>query len=351
MLALLVGFAVAPLPAAAGPVLDAQLQAISRNLSLDESQAAGISQTPDGMVSMFVQGDLDEAEIQGLGGSGGSADAPYRTMRIPAAQLAKFLQLKGLRFAQLARPTEYQMVASVPATGASALWGGTHGVYTGLTGKGIIVGIVDSGIDLKHQDFKTVLGTTRLLYLWDQTKNFTAPAPFTYGGEWTAAQINAGACTETDGIGHGTFLASIAAGNGRGTGGGQLPYQYVGMAPEADLIVVNAFASDTYLVDGVEYILRKAQALGKPAVILIASGVRQGPHDGTDPAELRISSLLGTYGPNRLVVAAAGNYGNVPVHAQLNVQRTTTNTATLRIPSGIYKYRKSAPPSACRNGP
>jgi len=335
LLALLVGLAAFALPAVAAPVLDGQLATIARTLALDESQAGSFAQTPDGMVSMFVQGDLDEAQIQGLGGAAGSADAPYRTVRIPAAQLAKFLQLKGLRFAQLARATEYQTIASVPSTGASALWGGSHGSYTGLTGKGVIVGIVDTGIDLKHQDFKNPDGTTRLLYLWDQTKNSTPPAPFTYGTEWSAAQINAGQCTESDGIGHGTFMAGVAAGNGRATGGGQPNYQYVGMAPEADIIVVSAFAADTYLVDGIEYILRKAQALQKPAVILIASGVRQGPHDGTDPAELRISSLLGTYGPNRLVVAAAGNYGNVPIHAQVTVQHSTTNTVTVRVPAGV----------------
>ena len=138
------------------------------------------------------------------------------------------------------------------------------------SGRGVVVGIVDTGIDLAHADFRAASGQTRIKYLWNQPWSGTPPAGFNYGAEYSEAQINAGGANHHDDDGHGTHVAGIAAGNGRATGNGYAAYRYVGMAPEADLIVVKMRNSDSDLINGVNYVFTRAAAMGKPAVALVA---------------------------------------------------------------------------------
>lgn len=314
--------------------LDPHLSRLQQRMTIEGDAERAAADLPDGMVSMFVSGDVDENLVIALGGGVVGSDSPYRTVRVPAVALQQFLASQGLQSARLAQKYEPQTIGSVPATGASSYWSVTPtGTFSGTTGKNIIVGIIDTGIDYRHKDFKKADGTTRVLNIWDQTKNATPPSGFTYGTEWTAAQINANQCTQTDGNGHGTFVAGVATGNGRGTIPGLAAFRYVGMAPEADLVVVNAIMYDTYFADGVKYVFQKAQALGKPAVCLIASGRRTGPHDGTDPSEQMISSLVTTHGPNKLVVNAMGNFGAANFHAKSTPRSGVPGVVTFTLPT------------------
>ncbi|MBK6521297.1 MAG: S8 family serine peptidase [Sphingobacteriaceae bacterium] len=85
-------------------------------------------------------------------------------------------------------------------------------------GTGIIMGIIDSGIDFNHPDFKDGSGNSRINFIWDQNQSVgsATPMPYNYGIEWTAAQINASVCTHNDNAnyGHGTHVSGTAAGNG-----------------------------------------------------------------------------------------------------------------------------------------
>ena len=108
----------------------------------------------------------------------------------------------------------------------------------GVTGKGVIVAIMDRGIDYTHPDFLNADGTTRIKMMWDMSaQNLCAagnPAPVAY----TEAQINAALKSNTplgerDAVGHGTVTAGIAAGNGSALG--KASAQYAGIAPQADL--------------------------------------------------------------------------------------------------------------------
>ena len=111
-----------------------------------------------------------------------------------------------------------------------------------LLGKGVLIGIVDSGIDYENPDFRNEDGTTRILALWDQTiQNGKPPEGYHIGTEFTSSeQINEALHMEVreeryrivpsrDTSGHGTAVAGIAAGNGRGSKNGK----YRGVAPEA----------------------------------------------------------------------------------------------------------------------
>jgi len=200
---------------------------------------------------------------------------------------------------------------SVPETGADA----RHAA--GNKGAGVVVGVVDSGIDWSHEDFRTGGSgepDSRILYIWDQADSLgPAPAGFGYGTEWTQAQIEAGTPREVDDNGHGTHVSGIAAGDGSSSGAG-----LVGMAPEADIVLVKftgdtAAAFEENVTDGVSYIFDRAGSLGKPAVVNLSLGDHWGPHDGTGSWDMALDALVG--GPGKVIVAAAGNEGDMAIHA------------------------------------
>jgi subtilisin family serine protease len=199
-------------------------------------------------------------------------------------------------------------------------------VYQGLlndgkvyTGKGVLVGVYDSGIDFKHPDFrvKTDLTKSRIVALWDQTVSGTKPANFNYGAEWTQAEINDELdgipsnklAAHTDEIGHGTHVTGTAAGN-------------KGIAYEADIVFVKGslsgaegFASlSTEIIDGVKYIYDKAVEINKPCVVNLSLGTHTGaPHDGTSLLETALDNLVNSR-PGFIIVAAAGNEGDSYIH-------------------------------------
>jgi subtilisin family serine protease len=182
-------------------------------------------------------------------------------------------------------------------------------------GQGAIVGVVDTGIDPAHEDFKTADGTgSRILYIWDQNT----------GEECTQATIESGGCGHVDADGHGTHVAGCAAGNGRAPVNGGPTYQYVGVAPEANIITVATTFYNDEILDGIEYIFSKAHQLGMPAVVNLSLGGQDGPHDGTDPFDVAMDALAG---PGQIVVTSAGNEGDpaYPIHQYAEHQGSDVN--------------------------
>lgn len=178
------------------------------------------------------------------------------------------------------------------------------------TGKDVIIGYIDSGLDHTHEDFKNEDGTSRVLYYWDHSLGYDidrTPVKYGYGQVWTNADIDAGICGSSDGSAHGTTVTGTGSGNGRATG------THKGVAPESDIIIVETnFSLPNWtlsIADGVDFIFSMADSLGKPAVVNTSLGTYLGSHDGTDPAAAMIDSLLNDK-PGRIVVAAAGNSGN-----------------------------------------
>jgi len=179
-----------------------------------------------------------------------------------------------------------------------------------FTGKGVIVGYIDTGIDYNHLDFKNADGSTRVLYYWDHTLGYDVlltPGKYGYGQVWDSAAINNGACTSLDNNAHGTTVSGAGSGNGLATG------THKGVAPDSDIIIVESdlgLANWTLsIADAVDFIFSMADTLGKPVVVNASLGDYLGSHDGTDPAAQIIDSLLDDM-PGRIMVAAAGNSGN-----------------------------------------
>ena len=195
-----------------------------------------------------------------------------------------------------------------------------------LSGRGVLIGIVDSGIDYENPDFRNEDDTTRIAYLWDQSASGISPSGYAAGSEFTREDINAalernnsGSFADTDSTpdgtsdgasdgtpggmlvggagetgtdpdrilsrdtsGHGTAMVGIAAGNGRGSEG----LRYRGAAPESELVIVKmkspqpgGFPRTTELMTGVDYLIRKAQEMRMPVAVNISFGNTYGPHE------------------------------------------------------------------------
>jgi subtilisin family serine protease len=181
----------------------------------------------------------------------------------------------------------------------------------GLTGKGVIVGTVDSGIDPKHPAF-----AGRILRIWDQTLPGSGVTEGGYGAEFTGQQLT----TSRDTAGHGTHVAGIAA---------AADATYRGVAPEADLVIVNSDLQDAHIADGIRYIFRIARDLGRPAVVNLSLGGHADPHDGTDSLSKIIDAESG---PGRIVCCAAGNEGNDNIHGQATVSPNTRGAMRFNVP-------------------
>jgi|GEM_PF-1914862 len=194
---------------------------------------------------------------------------------------------------------------------------------SGFTGRGVVVGVVDSGLDWDHPDFWSSPSDTRILYIWNQTitpvGGENPPPEFGYGVEYDSSDVIAGTPREVDSTGHGTHVMGGAAGDGSATNGLEPAGRYAGLAPDAYLIPVKTTWLDADVVDGVDYIFRRAEALGLPCVVNLSLGSHYGPHDGTGPFEAAIANLTG---PGKMVVGAAGNSGNDPLHARVVVSGT-----------------------------
>jgi subtilisin family serine protease len=182
---------------------------------------------------------------------------------------------------------------------------------TGLTGKGVIIGIIDTGIDAKHPAFGD-----RILRLWDQTLPGPGVNEGRYGAEFQAAQLTISQDTQ----GHGTHVAGIAAG-ADGT--------YTGVAPEAELIIVKSDLQDAHIADGIRYIFRVAGELGRPAVVNISLGSHGDAHDGSDSLSKIIDAESG---PGRVVCCAAGNEGNYNIHGQANIPSGRSRGMRFHVP-------------------
>lgn len=187
-----------------------------------------------------------------------------------------------------------------------------QGARFSLYGQGVLIGIVDSGIDYSLDDFKNPDGTTRIVSLWDQSLDTVGeervPESYGVGVEYTRDDLNRELLDDNvmssddessvqirsqDFSGHGTAVAGIAAGSGN---------VYRGVAPESELIVVkmgtqrqDGFPRTTELMMGIDYVIRKAMELGRPVAINVSFGNTYGAHNGTSLLEKYIDDVSGVW--------------------------------------------------------
>lgn len=283
---------------------------------LQLSQKESLQQTP---LSVLIKGDVNylREELPRLKGTFKFASGNIISATVPADRI-EALSLDPHVFRMEEGHMELQPMNDKMLTNnkIDQVQSGIAPLTQGYDGSGVIVGIIDTGIDLSHQDFKDSLGQTRILWVWDHVlaPGPNAPQPYNYGQQFSAAEINAGLASATDDLSsHGTHVTGIATSNGNSN------IAFKGAAPKAAIIAVklnfnlgdNAWLGS--VADAVKYIFDKADSLNKPCVINISAGSYYGSHDGKDLSAQAIDNLI-TAQNGRSLVAAAGNTGNNAYH-------------------------------------
>lgn len=194
-----------------------------------------------------------------------------------------------------------------------------------LTGEGVLVACIDSGIDYSHPDFRNPDGSSRILRLWDQTIQGDPPEGYFLGTEYTKEEIDAALRANSkremeeivpsrDLSGHGTGVMGIAAGNGAASQG-----VYRGVAYKSDLLVVklgtplsDGFPRTTELMQGIDYAIRQAIGFQMPLALNLSFGNNYGSHSGESLIEAYLDNvaLLG----KTAICVGMGNEGSAAIH-------------------------------------
>ena len=192
-----------------------------------------------------------------------------------------------------------------------------------LTGRGVFVAVIDTGIDIFHPDFIDENGDTRIYELWDQTISGNPPEPFSTGNVYTMEEINKAlhnpngreSWKSRDFSGHGTHVASICAGRG-------------GVAPGAQLVIVKlgdirqkGFPRTTQLMTALQYVINLAVRRRKPVAINISYGHNYGDHRGNSLLETFISQIASQW--KTVICVGTGNEGNSGKHKQGRIDKNT----------------------------
>ena len=231
----------------------------------------------------------------------------YAIVRLPQELIAPFASRTAVEYVE--KPKRLFFALDQSRTAACI-----NQVQTGLfhlKGEGVWVACIDSGIDYRHPDFLRPDGTSRILYLWDQTIPGSPPPGYQLGSLYTREDINralrSGASLEVvpsrDFSGHGTSVMGAAAGNGAASGG-----IYRGPASESDLIVVklgtageDSFPRTTELMQAVDFVVRLAAQKGMPVAVNLSFGNAYGSHSGDSLLETYLDQAAGT---GRCVICA-----------------------------------------------
>lgn len=255
----------------------------------------------------------------------------YAIIRLPESQMDQLAGLAQIEYIEKPKQLFFEAAQGRRASCMLPLQTGrgAAGSRTNLTGAGVLVAVIDSGIDYRHPDFCKEDGTTRIVALWDQTavprEGEAPPRGYFRGVEYKREQINEALrapdrqaalqiVPQTDTSGHGTHVAGIAAGNGRASLGVNR-----GVAYESDLLVVKlgvpgggSFPRTTELMTAVDYCIRKARELLMPLALNLSFGNNYGSHSGTSLLETYLTDISGYWKCN--LVVGSGNEAAKRVH-------------------------------------
>jgi subtilisin family serine protease len=243
------------------------------------------------------------------------------SLLVSRSELLQLLEDRRVAYVESSWRTRPALDASVAAIGADR----AHEATPPVEGEGVIVGFVDTGIDVRHLDFRYDANrdgreeSSRVLALWDQTWGLFGA---TYDREDIEADLASGAGPDTgvvravDRDGHGTHVAGIAAGDGSSSSDG-----FRGVAPRSWIVAVKTTFFTADILEGVAYIFEEAERRGLPAVVNLSLGGQEGPHDGTSAFERGLDELA--QGAGRAIVVSAGNEGDLAIHVSGSLQGGT----------------------------
>lgn len=276
------------------------------------------------MVDVFItlHDSQNTSRITALGGVIGARFTGLVTAQVPVAKLQAIAALDEVEQVSIAEMMESNVDTTRSVTSVNYVAEGLqHGLPANYDGKGVVFGIIDSGIDFNHAAFQDSLGNTRIKCVYMPADNsgtkVTIDGTVLPGSEFDSTRI-ASLTTDLTSSAHGSHTAFIGAGSHCG--------QYSGMAPGAD-IVMCALAgknTDVNIANSVKYITQYAKRVGKPCVISVSMGARRGPHDGTS----KLCKIYDEVGKNDAVVCLAnGNLGSLKryIHHKFSGMNTATS--------------------------
>lgn len=295
------------------------------NMSADSGLYTGYDAADDTWeLIVKYNGDIQKI-ANSLGGSAVILLGGYAIVTMPQKNVEKFAGFLEVEYIEKPHRLFFADRQAIERSCIYYVWDAPYN----LSGRGVIVAVIDSGIDWKNADFRNVDGTTRILRLWDQTvasdrSGYAPPLGYNIGTEYTDDMINAALSGEAaalralnmsrDYSGHGTFVAGTATGNGNGA------QQYRGVAYESDIIVVKLgdseqrqFPRTTRLMEAVNYCIMEAEKLSRPVVINLSFGNNQGSHDGTDLLSAYLNAASDVW--KNVIVCGSGNEAGSGIHA------------------------------------
>ncbi|HBR32963.1 MAG TPA: hypothetical protein DD733_12880 [Clostridiales bacterium] len=274
----------------------------------------------EGFLELIIKynGDISMVAME-LGADIEILNSDYAIITIHISRIQQIYNYSEVEYIELPKLLTYFLSESLGRACISAVQSTQR---FGLTGAGVIIGIIDSGIDYTHPDLLNDDNTTRIISIWDQTIQGTPPSGFRNGTEFTKTQLNTALASDDpftivpsrDDEGHGTAVSGIAAGNGRTSNGRER-----GAATKAELIVVKlghrgteSFARTTEIMRAIKYITDKAEQLNMPVSINLSYGTNDGSHAGDSLFETYIDSMSQTW--KTVISAATGNEGTAGHH-------------------------------------
>ena len=284
---------------AASPVMQRLSEAVERLRGGGALAETGAPDAPGGTVSVLFRvsdpawqpssapGLVVHSRTAGIISAEGSRDALRLLLRDPRVMSIEESRPGGTSECTVSMPLVNVNVRSE--------YEGPSGAVYIEQGDKALVAVIDDGIDIHHEAFLSPDGTSRIVGIWHQTKAGTPPPGFTYGSYYDAAAIAAAVAQKRDpGIGrneegHGTHVASIAAGRRCGAFWG-------GAAPAASLLVVitdntSSIGYSRPHADALTFIDAEATRLGLPVVVNVSQGMNSGAHDGKSPLEARFNAF------------------------------------------------------------
>lgn len=252
-------------------------------------------------VFLFVKENFKSSKLKTYGFLSGSSTKTILTGLAPIDKIELISTHPSVKYISIGDIVKPTMDSAKNKTRVSLIHQGFQ-LSQSYFGDGVVVGIVDIGIDYTHPNFYDGnTSTYRVKRVWEQAATTgTPPTGFSYGRELkTQAEILAAARDNTAGS-HGTHVGGIAA------GGGGANTTFRGIAPKSEIVFVSANGVDSKLYDGVVYVMNYAASVGKPCVINLSWGGHFGPHDGTSAFDQASASIAGA---GKILVGSAGNSG------------------------------------------
>lgn len=276
------------------------------------------------MVDVFItlHDSQNTSRITALGGVIGARFTGLVTAQVPVAKLQAIAALDEVEQVSIAEMMESNVDTTRSVTSVNYVAEGLqHGLPANYDGKGVVFGIIDSGIDFNHAAFQDSLGNTRIKCVYMLADNsgtkVTIDGTVLPGSEFDSTRI-ASLTTDLASSAHGSHTAFIGAGSHCG--------QYSGMAPDADIVMcaLGGKKNDVNIANSLKYITQYAKRVGKPCVISISLGTKQGPHDGTS----KLCKIYEEMGKSDAVIClSAGNLGSYRryIHHKFSGMNTATN--------------------------